>query len=235
MTTPSPSPDAPQEPVRRSWFTKKRVLLPITFVAGLVVGAAGAGGSEPTEADNASVPTTVDVGAAEEPTEATATAALADPEPAPTTTTAATQGERDAPLSIGEAAQVGDYELAVVAFTPDATAEVMGANMFNDPPGEGEVYALVRVRATYAGDGEGMAVWDLSAGYIGDDGRVYVDHDCMAVEPDGLIDQPQVVAGGTVEGNVCLRLPAAVLGTGAIFVEPLISFDDDAKVWWAES
>ena len=89
MTTPSPSPDAPQEPVRRSWFTKKRVLLPITFVAGLVVGAAGAGGSEPTEADNASVPTTVDVGAAEEPTEATATAALADPEPAPTTTTAA--------------------------------------------------------------------------------------------------------------------------------------------------
>lgn len=73
---------------------------------------------------------------------------------------------------------------------------------------------------------------DLSVGYIGNDGRVYVDHDCMAVEPDGLMDQPRVVAGSAVEGNLCLRMPTSVLGTAAIFAEPLFSFDDE-KTWWA--
>lgn len=236
MTTTPPSPDAPQEPTRSSWFTKKRVLLPIAFVAGLVVGVA-AGGAETDDDGVAAATPEVN----ESPTprddareEARATSTTAKPDP--TTTTSAPSPERgsqDAPLAIGESSTVGDYDVAVVGFTPDATADVLGANQFNDRPGEGEVYALVRVRATYHGDGEGFAGMDLSVGYIGNDGRIYVDHACMAVAPDGLINQPQVVAGGTVEGNLCLRMPASVLGTGAIFVESLFSFDDD-KTWWSE-
>lgn len=238
MNTTSPSPDAPSEPTSRSWFTKKRVLVPLAFVAGLVVGVA-AGGTEPDDVDAAGGSATT-----AEVTVTTAPAEVEVDEPAPsttekpaTTTTSAPPAQRGsqvAPLAIGESARVGDYDVTVVGFTPDATAQVLDANQFNDPPGPGEVYAMVRVRATYDGDGEGFAGMDLSVGYIGDDGRIYVDHDCMAVEPDNLLDQPQVVAGGTVEGNLCLRLPAAVLGTGAIFVEPLMSFDDD-KTWWAES
>lgn len=238
MNTTSPSPDAPSEPTSRSWFSKRRVLVPLAFVAGLVVGVA-AGGSEPDDVDAAGGTTTtadaIESAAPAEPAVEESASSTTE-KPATTTTSAppADRGSQDAPLAIGESARVGDYDVTVVGFTPDATAQVLDANQFNDPPGPGEVYAMVRVRATYDGDDEGFAGMDLSVGYIGQDGRIYVDHDCMAVEPDQLMDQPQVVAGGTVEGNLCLRVPAAVLGTGAIFVEPLISFDDD-KTWWFES
>ena len=167
------------------------------------------------------------------------TANASDPDPegdgdSGEATEPAVDGSREAPLPLGQLAPVGDdYEVAVVSFVPDATAEVMGANQFNDAPAEGEVYSLVRVRATFTGDGDGMAAMDLSVGYIGDDGRIYVDHDCGAVRPDSMMDQPRLVAGGSVEGNFCLRMPASVIGTGAIFVEPLFSFRDD-KTWWAE-
>ncbi|QGG94379.1 hypothetical protein [Actinomarinicola tropica] len=240
MTTTSPSPDAPSEPTSRSWFSKKRVLVPLAFVAGLVVGVA-AGGTESDDADAAGDLTTTSEIAESTSTEddlADDTAPSSTTEkPAPSTSTTAAsaeRGSRGTPLAIGETAPVGDYEVTVVGFTSDATAQVLEANQFNDPPADGEVYALVRVRATYGGDGEGFAGMDLSVGYIGNDGRIYVDHDCMAVEPDQLMDQPSVVAGGTVEGNLCLRMPASVLGSGAIFVEPLFSFDDE-RVWWAES
>lgn len=138
----------------------------------------------------------------------------------------------DNPLALGEAVTLEDYEIAVVEFTGDSTSAVVAANQFNDPPADGSVYALVRIRATYNGEDEGSALFDLNIGYVGADKRIY--EECDAVEPDSLSDQPDVVSGGTVEGNACIELPREVLGTGAIFVELTVSFDE-TKVWWAEA
>ncbi len=154
----------------------------------------------------------------------------------PTTTTTTTQpepepGPRGNPLPLGEVAQLEDYEAAVVAFTPDATSEIMAVNQFNDPPAAGSVYSLVRLSATYTGLAESFPFADLSVGHIGADSRVYDPLDCRAVVPDSLLDQPEVVMGGMVEGNVCLQLPQEVLGTGAVFVEPAFSFDGE-RAWW---
>jgi hypothetical protein len=224
MNTPLPPPPpvadvaAPPVPAKRPWYRKKRFVIPSAFLALLVIAAAlvepDADVDPAAEASAPSVdgPSASTVGS---------TAATAPP------------GSREAPLPLGTAAQVGDYEVAVVAFVGDATDEVHGANLFNDAPDEDEVYSLVRLRVTYRGDRQGFPAMDLSVGYVGHDSRIYVDHDCGAVRPDSMTDQPEIVAGGSAEGNFCLRMPAAVVGTGAIFVEPLISFRDD-KTWWAE-
>jgi hypothetical protein len=144
-------------------------------------------------------------------------------------------GSRSAPLRLGTEIQRGaDWRVAVLSFDADANAEIAAANQFNEPPPEGERYVLVRLRATYSGGEEGNAGFQLNVGYIGSDNRIYEETDCGSVEPDAISEQPEVVEGGTVEGNQCLLLPVAVIGTGAIFVEPGMSFDD-IQAWWSET
>lgn len=161
-------------------------------------------------------------------------AAEADEATSPSTENAADKGSRNNPNAIGEPAVVGDYEVTVVAFNGNATEQVLAENTFNDPPDDGNVYGLVRIRATYLGAEEGMAGSDLSVGLMGDDQRRYVDHDCGAVEPESLHDEPAVAQGGVAEGNFCLDVPASQIESGMLFVEPLMTFDGE-RVWWATS
>jgi hypothetical protein len=240
----TPPPDAgvaPPPPPSRPWYRKKRFLIPGALVALFVVAAIAV---DPDDDDTATesaatapageaevTTTTSDPGDDSDEASERDDATESDPVE---TTQPVVDGSRESPLPLGQTASVGgDYEVAVVGVVADGTSEVMAANPFNEEPPEGEVYSLVRVRATFVGDGEGMPSMDLSVGYIGDDGRVYVDHDCWAVKPDSMLDQPRLVAGGTAEGNFCLQIPASVVGTGAVFVEPLFSFRDD-KTWWAD-
>jgi hypothetical protein len=156
------------------------------------------------------------------------TSTVPPPPPAP-------DGSRSSPLPLGATARVGVWDVAVVAFTGDATAAILAENRFNDPPGDGMVYSLVTLRATYRGPGEEDASFSLTAGLAGDDQRNYRDPDCGAVEPNGLNDQPKVLAGGTVEGNFCLKLPASQLASGTVYVEETLGRDDETHRWWATS
>ena len=230
--SPSGPPTSPEATGRR-WKTWQLVVTAaVAALVGIGIGVAvGGGNDDPVAAGDDATPTT---GSASETTE--------EPESTETTETTETteptssggDGSQEQPHPLGTAAPVGDYEVTVLSFVADATADVMAANQFNETPPAGSVYSLVRLRATYTGETEGTPAFDLTAGYIGADGRVYSDPDCSAVEPDSMIDQPSVVAGGTVEGNFCLLMPAANLGTGALFVESTVSFEED-RVWWAES
>lgn len=157
------------------------------------------------------------------------TEAVTTTEP-PTTTAAPQLGTRENPAPIGIEQQVGDWQVTVVSFLGDGTAAVMDANSFNESPQNG-VYSLVRLRATYTGNETGSPSFAFTVGYLGADARFY--EDCSgAVEPDPMYMQPEVAPGGTVEGNFCIDLPQAVLGTGAIYVEEIFSFDDE-RHWWA--
>lgn len=194
----------------------RRLLVSLVAVLVLAACSDGEGSAEPVTITTAELTTTT------EPTTTTTESTIPRPP----------DGSRERPYPFGHQAEVGNYEATVVAFTPDATAEVMGSNQFNMPPAAGEVYAMVRLRVTYQGDEEGSPQFDVVVGYIGSDGRVYTAARCGAVEPDSMNDQPKLVAGGTAEGNECIKIPAAVVGTGAVFLEDQFSFDGDSRVFW---
>ncbi len=225
----------------RPWYKKKRFIIPGVLVLLAIIGGALGGGEEEDGEVAAVVETTTTEAQADdetttttEPVETTTTEAPTTTTTEAPTTTAAPQGNgsQDRPLPFLVEGTVGDYSVTVVDFIPEANAQMQEENQFNDPPPDGSQYALVRVNATYTGDQEGQPAFELSVGYVGNDSRIYKDTDCSAVEPDGMQNQPNVQFGGNVEGNFCLLIPSAVVGTGAIFVEPLFSFEDDERKWW---
>lgn len=229
---PGPAADSPQaEPTETAGSPKRRVPQ-WAVIAGAVggvlvliaiVGAIAGSSEDSSKANRGRAASALD--AARDTTTT---------EPPTTTTNAPTTGSRGAPLALGTVVTLGDWEIAVVGFQPDANAAMRNENMFNDPAPAGSTYSLVRVRATYRGSGDDSASSSIGVGFVGSDNRKYADSDCMAVEPNALGDQPSVFSGGSVEGNVCLVIPTAQIPTGAIYVEDSFSFEDSAA-WWRTS
>jgi hypothetical protein len=180
----------------------------VVLVLGVVVITAGASGDEESTTRTTTTPTTS------------------------TTEPPSGLGTQADPFSFGSTAPVGDWDVTVLELR-EATAEVTAANRSNDPPSDGFVYVLVRLRGTFQGDGEGDFFTDLGVGYLGRDGQTYRDYDCRVVEPDSILDQPAAKAGKSVEGNLCLQVPADVFGTGTLFVDRSPSTDAADRKWWA--
>lgn len=131
----------------------------------------------------------------------------------------------------GVPAQVGDYQVSVDSVLLDGNAIVAGANDYNEPP-TGQ-YVVVQLTATYLGTEEGMPGWDLSAIFHGSDARQYSDSECGAVLPDSAMDAPTLNSGGSDTFQFCMDVPPAAITGGQLSIEPLISFDDDARVFYA--
>lgn len=141
------------------------------------------------------------------------------------------QGSRDNPLEIGATGMLGDWEVTVDEVNLAASEAIGGANEFNEDPENGN-YGLVTLTATYRGDEEGQAGFDLGVTLSGADSRQYSDTDCYAVEPQPMLDEPTVENGGTVTGQFCLDYPdEAVGGDAVLFVEETLSFDDNRLFW----
>jgi hypothetical protein len=63
-----------------------------------------------------------------------------------------TRGTREDPVTAGELADIGGgWRLQVLGFTPDATAEIMAANEFNEPPPAGSTFTMVSLAMGYFG------------------------------------------------------------------------------------
>ncbi len=91
----------------------------------------------------------------------------------------------------------------------DITQAVADENQFNDPPGDGEVFAAARVRITYESGPAPANVFDLSFGAIGPSGRVLKTFEATCgVTPDSLDSFAELFPGGSVEGNVCWATPS---------------------------
>ncbi|MGY2065306.1 DUF4190 domain-containing protein [Blastococcus sp. SYSU DS0619] len=145
----------------------------------------------------------------------------ADPADSPETT----------PVALGVPAQVGDYQVTVDSVTLDGNATVAGANQFNEPPA-GQ-YVLTQLTVTYTGDTEGMPGWDLTAVFHGTDNRQYSDSECSAVVPDDALEAPTLNPGGIDTFQFCMDVPTAAITGGRLSVEPTMSFDSDARVFYA--
>lgn len=226
---------------------KKSSKTPLLICAGcavlaLIVLLVGGGiflftrdGGEPTDDRTTSEQATTEDG--EEPTEEDATTEEATAEEATseeaTEAAADGKGTKDAPYAIGEKFTVEDGEGGTLDVTIgevnwDATDEVMGANEFNEEPGEGETYILVPVSMTYHGDGTSEPGFSLMVDYVTEGGNSYSD--AGSVTPKSWIDVGTLHDGGTAEWEIGIVIPADQAKNGHFTVSPLLNFSAE-DVW----
>jgi hypothetical protein len=155
----------------------------------------------------------------------------ANPSANPTGPGAGTAGQ---PFPLGTTAALGpDYEVKVGGVNLDATAEVLAASRFNDPP-EGQ-YVLVQLEVKYVGVGEGTPWLDLSPTFVGTDARQYDAHECHAVLAQGALEVPTLESGGAAVYQVCMDVPVGAVHGAKVFVERRLSFSNKTRAYWALS
>jgi len=121
-------------------------------------------------------------------------------------------GTRGNPLAIGDTVQNDDWTITLGS-PYEATDEVLAENEFNEEPEAGMEFWILPITATYEGEDTGHAGMDLTAKFVGDDGRTYNDYEPgCGVIPDDLMDIDSLYADGTAEGNTCISVPQGAPG-----------------------
>lgn len=134
-------------------------------------------------------------------------------------------GSREDPLAIGETISTDDFDVIINSIDLDATEQVLAADEYNEPPAEGETYAIVNLTVTYTGEDsatDGMVGID----YVSADGVVKDDSYAYAwgIEPE--FGMAELFTGGSATSNLVLMLPADP--DGVLLVSP--GFFDEAWV-----
>ncbi|MCL2465824.1 MAG: DUF4352 domain-containing protein [Micrococcales bacterium] len=127
-------------------------------------------------------------------------------------------GTRENPYPIGSTVKGKEWDVTINSVTLDATAAVMAENQFNDPPGEGQQYALVNITVTYTGT-DSSTPW-TTIKYVGADGSTSSGSDSFAVAPEAFDSLTELYQGGTATGNIVLQVPTEAPETGVLSVEP---------------
>jgi hypothetical protein len=145
-------------------------------------------------------------------------------------------GTRGNPIPFGQPAPLGNgWTLRVTQYYPDATAMVLAANIFNDPPPAGSQFVMVAVSATWNGSGSSH----LDSGYVlravGAANVAYTTFTSptcgVLPEPNIDLNDPQVFTGGTVSGNAaCWTVPSSDVASLVMFTAP---FDTSTNVFFA--
>ncbi len=139
---------------------------------------------------------------------------------------------REDPLPIGTTFVVDDYEITVLSINPDAEAEVLAENQFNEAAPAGDVMVMVRVGVTYTGNETGDPGWELMYKAVGSENRGYAmsDKDCGSI-PEGEFSVGELFTDGTAEYNLCWMVSEDEAPTLVMYVAPLGSSDDEDTVW----
>ncbi len=122
----------------------------------------------------------------------------------------------DDPLPAGEVLLGSDgTEVRVVGIAEDAWRQIAEENSFNDPPGQGMRFYIVRLEiANPSGASGSVKVSGSDFSLIGDNRVVYgglLNSISCGLIPDALGGKygagSEIFAGGRVEGNICLEIP----------------------------
>jgi hypothetical protein len=126
---------------------------------------------------------------------------------APPTTAAPKEGTRTNPLS--GAALTGSIveTLSITGLAPGDWGAIFSANRFNDPAPEGQFYAKLtytaKAKSTIT---EPVSHFDIACDLVGTKGKVYEQSFLSDSSDDGalhlLSDQPDIVGGGSMSGDV---------------------------------
>ena len=111
-------------------------------------------------------------------------------------------GTRDQPVPAGEVANIGGgWRLQVLAVTPDATAEVLAYNEFNEPPPAGSTFTMVKVALGYFGKDDPASAFMPTIIAVGS-ANIELPAECGSL-PDSIDIFTSVFAGGVLIGNLC--------------------------------
>jgi hypothetical protein len=118
------------------------------------------------------------------------------------------RGSRERPIPLGRPVRAGDWVYRVLAFEPNVDPIVTELDENNDPAGEGQVYARMRLRAVYQGDGAGDPR-RLRITLVSPDGTSVGETSiCCRPARDALTDQAETFGGGVAEGWIYYSIAA---------------------------
>jgi hypothetical protein len=137
------------------------------------------------------------------------------PEPSPVTSEVGTS--LDNPIPVGDAAQVGEWTVRVVGYTPNATEAVQRANQFNEKPGAGEQYVLVTLKTTFEGTGSADPWADQTWSVVSADGTL--QEEAGQVWPDDLSNVGKVPSGISGIGNVGFMVKSSDVPGLMLYIE----------------
>ena len=153
----------------------------------------------------------------------------------PTPTPMPALGSRQNPVPFGVSAEVkfdelDHWEITVLGAQPDATALVLEENPYNDPPGDGNQFFIVHIRAKYLGPDSNEFGGSFRLRALGDGGIVYTtfENSCGVI-PDELPD-PELFTNGTLDGNECWQIASSDTDSLVMILEP--DFLSDAERAW---
>jgi hypothetical protein len=159
----------------------------------------------------------------------TATFVKRPPPPPPAPPPAPAVGTRSNPVPLGAPVDVTTFNnehwrFRIVSTQPDATAAVMAENQFNDPPAAGNQFFIATLEVTYisgaAAENADIVADDVRA--VGPSNVVYSTFGSTSrcgVIPDGFLFKGDLLAGGSITGNICWQVPTAEVGTLIAFIE----------------
>ena len=176
--------------------------------------ATSAAGSDTT------VDTTIDTPGSEpdntgstDTTEVTDTTAVTTPGRIPT----GIGGTRDAPVPVGQVADIGgDWRLQVLDVIPDAAAMMAANDEFFQPPPAGFTYMLVKVALGYFGTEDPKVGFEPDLEVLGNS-SVTLDDFCLSTVPDEVDFFNYVFSGGVVIGNACYIAPVGEAGSFVMY------------------
>lgn len=124
-------------------------------------------------------------------------------------TASSPQTSRDNPAALGETLTVGQWDVAINSFNPDATEQIVNGNMFNTPPDDGTIYCLLNV--TFTNKGTEKTLPFLAFAFIDEAGQTYYDYDNLVALEDSyyLLD---LGPGQQGTGSVTIQIPAGASG-----------------------
>jgi hypothetical protein len=140
-------------------------------------------------------------GATSVPTDESGSSSTSSP-PTPSTTSEPrpVRGSLERPIPLGKPIPAGDWVFTVRDFEPNADDVVKKLDENNDPAGEGNVYARMRVRARYRGEGAGEPR-RLTFNLVNPEGRSVGEVTvCCKPARDTFSDQAATFRGGIAEG-----------------------------------
>ena len=129
------------------------------------------------------------------------------------------------PQPLGQSVQIGDWVVTVVAWNPDAAAEVQDRNPNNRAPDDGEVFGLATVELERTGE-RAVDAFDLSFRLVDDTLAEYPDYESRCgVVPDGIDKFIPLEPGDSARGAVCFALPADKAGLVDLLIGPAVDLD----------
>ncbi len=138
---------------------------------------------------------------------------------------------RDHPVPFGTTGHEQNWDVTVISTEPDATADVMAENRFNDPPEEGNQFYIATIRATYLGEGSQKFGGSYRLRSVGQTGVSYTTFDTTncGVIPDPISDN-EVFQNGSVQGNICWQIRSADAASLQMFDVGRLA---DSRTWFA--